>query len=388
MPPQQRTFFAPTVPGLSIQHLLIKRAALSYFPFNHASVEYFYNARSAIHAAATSFGLRGKEVLFPSYCCGVDLEALVSAGAIPKFYPVDDAMRADVSEIASRVSPDTRAVYVIHYLGFPAPVDELSILCRKQGIRLIEDCALALYSNLGNRPLGSFGDAGVFSLYKSLPVPSGGVLVFNDGSVGRLCPRRRPPVRSTLAHLRMLLERNFDMNGITWAKRLTGMARSTIGIIRPSVTRTPVVEVLTEEFDPRVCRLKTSRFTEWVLRCVDPAHVVSRRRENFMTLHRLLGGMVQPVFDQLPEGVCPLLYAIKVKDNREAMKALRLEGIEAWAWWWPTPKRLEADPCANTRKLRKQVVVIPCHEGITPDGILRVAEGVTRALHRLGESGR
>jgi perosamine synthetase len=379
-----RTFFAPTAPGLGIHHLVLNRAAFSHYPFNMTSMEHFYNARSAIYTLAGAFGLNGEEVLFPSYCCGVDLEALLSAGVVPKFYPVKDTMRIDISEIASRLSSATKAVYVIHYLGFPSPVDELAALCRGRGIRLIEDCALSLFSKLGTRPLGSFGDAAVFSLYKSLPVPSGGLLVFNDGNQRKLGPRRRPPLRTTLSHLRLLVERNFDMKGNQWAKRLSTAVRGAVKSVKPSLEKTPVIEVLTERFDPEVCLLRMSRVSDWVLRSVDPEYIIQRRRENFTALHRQLAGRVQPVFDHLPEGVCPLFYAIKVGDNRLLMKALREGGVEAWAWWWPTHPKLLESRCAEAQRLRGQVVVIPCHEGISPNGINRVVQAVIKALQKTG----
>jgi dTDP-4-amino-4,6-dideoxygalactose transaminase len=374
--------FAPTLPGLRMRDLVPKSGALRHFPFNEGAVEYFYNARSAIYTLADVFGLRGEEVLFPSYCCGVDLEALLAAGVVPKFYPVRADMRIDISEIASRLGPATKAVYLIHYLGFPSPVEELVALCRERGVPLIEDCALALFSRQGNRPLGSFGDAAVFSLYKSLPVPSGGVLVFNDGIPRKLSQRQSPPLRSTLSLLRLSLQRNLEMSGSVWGQRALAAVRVAVKKMRPSIAETPVIEVMTEKFDTDVCRFRMSQLSHWIVRSVNPKHIVEHRRENFMALHEALQGVVQPVFNHLPDGVCPLFYAIKVADNRATMAALRARGIEAWAFWWPTHPKLMEAPCAEALELRRRVVVIPCHEGITPKGIEKVAGAVTGILNQ------
>src|SRR5204862_512234 len=72
-----------------------------------------------------------------------------------------------------------RVLYVIHYLGWPQPILELRELCKERGIVLIEDCALSLLSQFNGRPLGTFGDYSVFCLYKTLPVPNGGMLIQN-----------------------------------------------------------------------------------------------------------------------------------------------------------------------------------------------------------------
>src|SRR5205823_1409788 len=67
-------------------------------------------------------------------------------------------------------------------------------LCRKHGLILFEDCALAFGSSANGQPLGSFGDAAIFCLPKFLPVPNGGVLVLNNPNL-KMPPPTRPPSR-------------------------------------------------------------------------------------------------------------------------------------------------------------------------------------------------
>src|SRR5690606_23065262 len=151
-----------------------------------------------IYALARLWGLAGKEVLFPSYFHGVELDALLEAGARVRFYPVDRRMQVDPREVVQRIGKETAAVYLIHYVGFPGPVEELAAICEERGVRLIEDCALALLSCLGERPLGSFGHAAVFCLYKTLPTPNGGVLVLRHPPAIRLPEGERPNLASTV----------------------------------------------------------------------------------------------------------------------------------------------------------------------------------------------
>src|SRR5687767_8434310 len=153
------------------------------FPFDHPDVQYVYFARNAIYALAQQYGLAGADVLVPAYFHGVEIEALVAAGVRPRFFPVRKGMRVEPDDILGAIGPQTRAVYLIHYLGFPGPAADVERICRERGLIFIEDCALALLSKLGDRPLGSFGDASVFCLYKSLPTPDGGALVCKDNRV-------------------------------------------------------------------------------------------------------------------------------------------------------------------------------------------------------------
>jgi perosamine synthetase len=189
-------------------------------------------------------------------------------------------------------------------------------------------------------------------------------------------------MRSTLAHLRLSLQRNLEATGNTRGKRVLAAARAAVRAARPSVDRDPVIEILTERFDTSVCAYRMSKVSGWIARSVDPVRVVERRRENFLALHAALRDKTHPVFAQLPAGVCPLFYAIRVADNRAVMTALRARGVEGWAWWYPMPVKLQGRGFAQSQSLREQVVVIPCHEGLTPAQVERVSKIVLDVIGR------
>src|SRR3970282_22681 len=106
----------------------------------------------------------------------------------------------DLEDAERRISPRTRALYVIHYAGFAQPMDEVRSLARRRGLLVVEDCALSLLAAEGTRPLGSTGHLGVFCFYKTLPVPNGGALVVNDPTVrGAPAAPLPAPLASTLS---------------------------------------------------------------------------------------------------------------------------------------------------------------------------------------------
>src|SRR5262249_61002951 len=110
---------------------------------------------------------------------GVEVEAVRAAGARIVYYRVDANMRIDLDDLARKAAaPDVCALYVTHFVGFAQPIADAYKLARARGLRLFEDCALALFSRTASGiPLGTFGDAACFCLYKTLPVPHGGLLV-------------------------------------------------------------------------------------------------------------------------------------------------------------------------------------------------------------------
>jgi dTDP-4-amino-4,6-dideoxygalactose transaminase len=386
--PEKRHFFAPNFAGLRFFDVLPTLRRARVFPFDRSNTAYFYNARSAIYTLAKLWDLAGKEVLFPAYCCGVDLLAMLAAGARPRFYPVHEGMRVDAREVVSMIGPETKAIYLIHYFGFPGPIDELSDACRNREVLLIEDCALSLFSKSGNRPLGSFGDAAVFSLYKTLSVPSGGALIVNNGHRSGMSARNGPPFISTLTHLVSLLETGWDVRNVKWGQKLTTAVRAAGRKVKRSVKAEPVIEVLTDAFDPSVARFRMSRISHWIIKRTDPETVVQARRSNYRYLDERLRQIATAVFSDLPEGVCPLFYPVLFQDNRAAMQRLWNKGVQAWAWWWPSPALLEGHAFPEVDFLRRSVVAIPCHEGLDQETLRFLADEVAAAIIATGSERR
>src|SRR3954465_698421 len=178
-------------------HMLFPRLAATVplaFPFAQPGLRYRYFARNAVWDAVQLLGLAGRRVLIPAYHHGVELETLLAAGVEPVFFRVDGQMRADFEDARAK-GEGAAALYVIHYAGFPQDMEAARQLACELGVPLIEDCALALLSRDGEKPLGSFGDVSVFCLYKTIPVPNGGVLLARGAvakGLGRLLPTTAP----------------------------------------------------------------------------------------------------------------------------------------------------------------------------------------------------
>jgi len=144
--------FVPSQPTLWPHMLWAAPRPGRWPPFSSANVHWYYFARNAVWTAARLFRLQRREVLVPAYHHGVEIEALVDAGAKPRFYRVGSSWNVDVADVARKINDETGAIYLTHYAGFPGPTDELRKLADERGIPLIEDCALSLLSSDGMRP--------------------------------------------------------------------------------------------------------------------------------------------------------------------------------------------------------------------------------------------
>src|SRR4051812_630982 len=176
--------YVPAWPSLSPSHF-VPSAPASPLPFplgSHRSM-YFYLARNGIYHLFRKLGLREQDVvLVPDYHHGNEIFAMRAAGVSIRYYPIQRNLNADLDAIERLCKLRPKALYVTHFIGWPQPMKQIRALCRKHEMLLIEDCALSLLSSYEGAPLGSFGDFAVFCLYKTLPVPNGGVVVQNDSN--------------------------------------------------------------------------------------------------------------------------------------------------------------------------------------------------------------
>jgi dTDP-4-amino-4,6-dideoxygalactose transaminase len=135
-------------------------------------------ALAALHFA----GVQGETVLCPSNTFMATPLAAIRSGAEVQFV---DCNREDLcmsfSDFEAKAEKHKpRAAFLVHIGGHIAfDSERIADYCREHGIFLIEDCAHAHGAQWGGRKPGSYGDAGVYSLYatKTISTGEGGVLV-------------------------------------------------------------------------------------------------------------------------------------------------------------------------------------------------------------------
>jgi perosamine synthetase len=374
--------FVPSFPTLWPHMLFMPRAAAVLpFPFAEASTRYYFLARYGIYDVARSWGLSGKEVLFPAYFHSVELDALLAAGAQVRFYPVHRELRVDVDEVARMIGPRTAAVYVIHYGGFPGPIQALAALCRERGIRLIEDAALALLSKVDDRPLGSFGDAGIFCLYKTIPTPTGGAVVMPSGWPASLAePRPFSAVRAGVRAGNLILL-NLEMRGITGSRQLRQIGQRLRRLRRGAESPHRVRPGST--FDRSLIGLGVGPFARRVIQHQDYSSIIARRRHNYLRLVERLGSVLPPIFTDLPAGLCPLFYPFQTGHREQLLQAVRARGAEIGEFWPEQHPMIPPGAFPEVDQIRKTALWLPCHQDLNDESIDALAAVVLQARSQI-----
>lgn len=181
---------------------------------------------AALHLAYLAAGVGpGDEVIVPSYTFAATATAVLYCGGTPVFADIIgmDDLSLDPDDVVARIGPRTKAVSVVHFAGYPAPVDALAELCREHGLALVEDVAHAPSARLGGKKLGTFGLAGTFSLFsnKILSVGEGGLLTTDDDAVAELARSLRSHAMSSGTWDRHTGRTStYDVNGLGYNYRL------------------------------------------------------------------------------------------------------------------------------------------------------------------------
>lgn len=126
------------------------------------------------------------EVLLPSFTFFATGHAVRWNGLVPVFCECDpDTWNINVADIESRITERTSAILAVHLYGNPCAVEALADIAAKHHLKLIYDAAHAFGSRHGEKRIGQFGDAEVFSLSptKLLVAGEGGLVATGDASI-------------------------------------------------------------------------------------------------------------------------------------------------------------------------------------------------------------
>ena len=142
---------------------------------------------AAMHLVYFTLGYGpGDEVIVPAQTHTATAHAVELTGAKAVF--VDSERRTgniDVSAIEAAITPRTRAIAVVHYLGVPVDMAGIGAVAKRHGLFVLEDCALAIGTRIDGVHAGLFGDVGCFSFYpvKHMTTAEGGMIITRNAAL-------------------------------------------------------------------------------------------------------------------------------------------------------------------------------------------------------------
>lgn len=348
----------------------------------------FYFGRGALWQGMRSLRLSPSDVvLVPAYHCGVEVEAVSMAGVQLRYYDVREDLAVDPAELKRSFDARTRALLLIHYYGFPQPVEAIREICTANKVLLIEDCSQALFSSCNGRPLGTFGDMAVFSQRKTLPLPDGGALLVNNAE---LSPAERPgnaasasvAIKKTMG---MLFRAAFNLNP---RDELPYPFERMAGVINRRITRNAGTRYSTGmEIDIDRCNLAMSGIARRIMDRTRIGEVIQRRRDNYDCLSRDLSdtATIGSVRGALPEGACPLFFPVRIRGiGRHDLQLQLLEaGVGTFVFGETLHPTLPPGQFPHAEMLSREVLCLPVHQDLGAEDMAYMAEVVQRTVGEL-----
>lgn len=304
---------------------------------------------SGLHLGLLAAGIGpGDEVIVPSFTFAATANSVALTGAQPVFVDIDPvSYTIDPSAVEAAVTGRTKAVLPVHLYGHPAKMNELNELAAKYSIAVYEDAAQAHGACLNGKPVGTFGEFAMFSLYptKNMTSVEGGMVAASE----------------TLARQVRLL-------------RNQGMEQQYHNEIVGFNTRMSDVHAA-------VGRVQLTKVDSWT----------QSRRDNARFFDENLHGVGIPMVDQGAQHVYHQ-YTIRVPEDRDGfVSALRDKYSVGAGVYYPIPNhRLPSlaryatgTEMPATEQAVREVVSLPVHPGIS----IRDRERVVEAVNELAGAG-
>jgi len=300
----------------------------------------------------------GDEVLMPAYHHGSEVEAVSRRGVQCRFYEGDERLEPTEPELNALLGARTRALYLIHYQGFPQDAARWRRWCDERGLMLIEDAAQAWLATRDGTPVGSHGDLAFFCLYKSVGLPEGAALVMRSPPATASLDRRPGAVEIARLH----------------AAWVAGRSKALAALMSP-LRRGPSPYDPARDFDLRDPADMPWSTTCFLLRRLASPDIAERRRDNYRRLLARVGERVRPPFDQLPTGASPFVLPLE-GDKPELMRRLRSREVVALDLWSTPHPSLPSERFPAAAGRRARTVGLSVHQELRPADIDRIAGAV------------
>jgi len=338
---------------------------------------YTYNARAALYQLLLAMPRSGRDtVLLPAFHCTTVVEAVLRAGWKVRFYRIKPDLSLDLQDLQCQLSSEVAAILVIHFLGFPAPLESVSRMSHQFGCYLIEDWAHSFLRGPAPHLAGDQGDFALFSFYKHASSFAGGGLRVNIQIPWSLPLQRSAGVAQSVRIFKRLLEQAIENSPggplkTTFQQceqwrvgRKHGQSAGT-GVSGETSFGSPheFSEPLARAGIPWLSRqiLHASRWT--------PLFEARRRNYEFLARHLKQTSSFRVLRPALPGDVCPWAFPVWLQARSEGDFKLRAAGVPLFTFGetlHPEVERASEAARKDAQELSQRLLLLAVHQNLEP----------------------
>lgn len=315
------------------------------------------NGSAALEVAVAALDLgAGDEIILPTFTIISCASAIIRAGAQPVLVDSEPTTwNMDPAKIEAKITPQTKAIMVVHIYGLPADMDPILAIAERHGLKVIEDAAEMIGQTYSDRACGSFGEISAFSFYpnKHVTTGEGGMLVTDDEELAQRC--------RDLRNLCFQAENRFVHEALGWNFRMSNL-HAAVGLAQ------------LEQLDCHVAKKRWigNRYTELL--------------EN-------VPGLSLPLQQTAYAENIYWVYGVQIKDEvafdaKHAMRKLRQHDIGTRPFFWPMHEQpvfkkmglFSQDSHAVAERLARRGFYIPSGATLTEEQIRRVADAISEVM--------
>ena len=133
--------------------------------------------------------LPGEEIITPAVTWATTVFPILNVGAVPVLVDVElDSYNLDPGAVERAITPQTRAILLVHLMGRPCEMDALQDIARRHNLYLVEDACEAHGAEYKGQKVGTFGDLSTFSFFFSHHISTieGGMVVTDHEALAEL----------------------------------------------------------------------------------------------------------------------------------------------------------------------------------------------------------
>lgn len=142
------------------------------------------SATAGLHLTLLALRIgQGDEIITTPMTFASTVSMIILAGATPVLADIEQGtLNIDVSKVAEKITPRTRAIIPVHFAGQACDLDPLFALAQQHHLTIIEDAAHAAGTEYKGRKIGSLDSISIFSFHpnKNITTGEGGMVCTPD----------------------------------------------------------------------------------------------------------------------------------------------------------------------------------------------------------------
>lgn len=320
-------------------------------------VTYFSSGRGAIEALIKQYGVEGKKVLVPIYCCHTVFEPFIKAGCSVTYYQINKDLTVNIKDLFRKIQERVpQYILVMSYFGKDTLCGLKPFLeqFRKQGIKIIEDLTQSMFSDCKYKG----ADFYVGSFRKWGPITDGGYLIAKEKPCEKIAVTSNEKL---IEAKKRALQKKYEYMelGIGDKEEFLQLQRQ--------------AENLVDNDNNIYAMSDTGRkmLSQWKIE-----EIKIQRRENYNQLLReMVPEMcVSPVLRELKDNEVPLYFMVYCEKERSVIQSYLAKRNIYAPVIWPLMERLKGMLSLDGKYIYSHILALPCDQRYTEKDMKRIID--------------